>query len=46
VLAPGADYYLCGPTGFLETHIARLHQLGVESARIHAEIFSTGGVAV
>ena len=46
VLAPGADYYLCGPTGFLETHIARLHELGVESARIHAEIFSTGGVAV
>ena len=45
VLAPGADYYLCGPTGFLETHIARLHELGVESARIHAEIFSTGGVA-
>ncbi len=45
-LPPDADYYLCGPEGFLKTHIARLHELGVDSARIHAEVFSTGGVAV
>ena len=45
-LPADADYYLCGPDGFLKAHIARLHELGVESARIHAEVFSTGGVAV
>lgn len=45
-LPADADYYLCGPDGFLQAHIARLHALGVESARIHAEVFSTGGVAV
>ena len=45
VLAEGADYYLCGPVGFLEAQIATLHALGVESARIHAEVFDTGGIA-
>lgn len=45
VLAEGADYYLCGPVGFLEAQIATLHELGVESARIHAEVFDTGGIA-
>lgn len=45
-LPPQADYYLCGPEGFLKTHIARLHELGVDSAHIHAEVFTTGGVAV
>jgi len=45
-LPADADYYLCGPDGFLRAHIARLHELGVDSARIHAEVFSTGGVAV
>lgn len=45
VLAEGADYYLCGPVGFLEAQIATLHALGVESERIHAEVFDTGGIA-
>lgn len=46
VLKPGADYYLCGPSAFMDAHIAMLHRLGVGSDRIHAEVFSTGGVAV
>ncbi len=46
VLAPGADYYLCGPADFMQNHIRTLHALGVGSERIHAEVFSTGGVAV
>lgn len=45
VLQPGAEYYLCGPTGFLQTQIATLHELGIDSSRIHAEIFDTGGIA-
>ena len=38
---------LIDPTtvGFLEAQIATLHALGVESARIHAEVFDTGGIA-
>lgn len=46
VLQPQADYYLCGPAEFMEAHIRTLHELGVGSERIHAEVFSTGGVAV
>ena len=45
VLQPEADYYLCGPTGFLQAQIATLHALGVGSGRIHAELFDTGSVA-
>ena len=45
MLQPDADYYLCGPAGFLQAQIATLHELGVGSARIHAEIFDTGGIA-
>ena len=45
VLQPEADYYLCGPTGFLQAQIATLHALGVGSSRIHAELFDTGSVA-
>lgn len=45
MLAPEADYYLCGPSGFLQAQIATLHELGVDSGRIHAEVFDTGGIA-
>lgn len=45
ILPPDADYYLCGPGGFLQAQIATLHELGVGPARIHAEIFDTGGIA-
>lgn len=45
LLPAQADYYLCGPTGFLKAQIAALHELGVGSDRIHAEIFDTGGIA-
>lgn len=45
VLLPEAEYYLCGPKGFLQKQIETLHQLNVPSNRIHAEIFDTGGIA-
>ena len=41
-----AECYLCGPVGFMQTHIAALQQLGVSKQRIHAELFSTGGIHV
>jgi len=41
-----AECYLCGPVGFMQTHIAALQQLGVSKQRIHAELFSTGGIHI
>lgn len=45
ILLPQAQYYLCGPKGFLQAQIETLHGLGVTSERIHAEIFDTGGIS-
>ncbi len=45
ILPPQAQYYLCGPKGFLQAQIENLHGLGVTSERIHAEIFDTGGIS-
>jgi nitric oxide dioxygenase len=42
---PDADYYVCGPMGFMQAQIAGLRALGVQPERIHAEAFGTGGVA-
>lgn len=39
-----ADFYLCGPVGFLQAQLRALQQLGVPAARIHTEVFDTGGV--
>ena len=39
-----ADFYLCGPVGFLQVQLRALQQLGVPAARIHTEVFDTGGV--
>ncbi len=38
------DFYVCGPRPFMAAQIACLQQLGVAPARIHAEVFGTGGV--
>jgi len=39
-----ADFYICGPLGFMRAQISSLHDLGVTDTRIHAEAFGTGGV--
>jgi ferredoxin-NADP reductase/MOSC domain-containing protein YiiM len=36
-----ADAYVCGPPGFIRDVTAALAALGVPSARIHSEVFST-----
>jgi len=35
----GADYYICGPRGFMTAQFASLKQAGVPDANIHAEFF-------
>jgi nitric oxide dioxygenase len=40
--APGlaeADFYVCGPRGFMSAQIDALYRAGVDSGRIHAEVF-------
>lgn len=44
-LPDDADFYLCGPKGFMSAQIAALRARGVAGARIHAEVFGTGGLA-
>jgi len=43
VIVPGADYYLCGPAGFMRAQREALTGLGVSEDRIHAEAFGSGG---
>ncbi len=38
-----ADYYLCGPAGFMRAQRETLLALGVAADRIHAEAFGSGG---
>jgi ferredoxin-NADP reductase len=38
-----ADFYLCGPTAFLEQVTQSLLSLGVPQDRLHSEIFGPGG---
>lgn len=45
LLPSDADYYLCGPAGFMRAQMAALKARGVAPDRIHAEAFGTGGVA-
>lgn len=41
-LPPHADFYLCGPSGFLHDLSSGLLDLGVEPDRIHREVFGPG----
>jgi nitric oxide dioxygenase len=45
LLPANADFYVCGPQGFMSTQIGALRSLGIGPERIHAEAFGTGGVA-
>jgi ferredoxin-NADP reductase len=38
-----ADFYLCGPTGFLSSLSAEFEARGVPAARIHTETFGPAG---
>ena len=42
-IVPDADYYLCGPSGFMRAQRETLLALGVAADRIHAEAFGSGG---
>lgn len=44
LLPADADYYVCGPQGFMVEQIQTLRRLGVAESSIHAEAFGTGGV--
>ena len=44
VIALDADYYICGPVPFMRAQRDALVALGVEPARIHAEVFGSGAV--
>lgn len=44
LLPTDADYYLCGPTAFMQEQYKTLIARGVPVAQIHYEAFSTGGV--
>ncbi|SJL82598.1 NO-inducible flavohemoprotein [Vibrio palustris] len=39
-----ADFYVCGPEGFMQNYLPKLRQLGIDESRIHAEAFGSGGV--
>jgi len=45
LLPEDADFYLCGPTGFIQSVYNSLLQRGISPSRIHYEVFTTGGLA-
>ena len=42
VLIHDADYYLCGPLGFMQAQQQKLQEMGVQEERIHTEVFGSG----
>jgi len=44
VIAPDADYYICGPVPFMRAQRDALVALGVEPTHIHTEVFGSGAV--
>jgi nitric oxide dioxygenase len=46
VLLPDADYYLCGPRGFMQIQRTSLLAQGVPAARIHYEVFGSNPSAL
>jgi nitric oxide dioxygenase len=45
-LAPGADYYICGPGAFIKKHFAYLSSQGIAREAIHFEEFGPATLAV
>lgn len=46
MLDPDADYYLCGPTVFMQKQYQDLLARGIAAEQIHSEAFGTGGLAL
>lgn len=46
IIVPDAQYYLCGPTQFMQERANDLKSLGVPEANIHAEAFGTGSLVI
>ncbi len=46
ILLPRADYYLCGPAGFIRKHYAFLKDAGVDSRSIHFEEFGPASLSL
>lgn len=44
LLPENADFYLCGPTEFIQSVYNGLLQRGISPSRIHYEVFTTGGL--
>ena len=42
--APDTQYYVCGPTAFMNDVDSGLKAQGVAADRVHMEAFGTGGV--
>ena len=40
-IRPNAVYYICGPLPFMRAQVHTLEELGVDSARVHYEVFGT-----
>jgi len=40
-----ADFYVCGPKGFMSHYLSQLSDLGVPDSQVYAEAFGSGGVA-
>ena len=45
LLPADADYYVCGPVGFMQSQYHSLLGLGIAPEQIHMEAFNTGGIA-
>ena len=46
MLDPDADYYLCGPTVFMQKQYQDLLARGIAAEQIYSEAFGTGGLAL
>lgn len=40
-----ADYYICGPKGFMQQQYQALRNLGIAKQQIYMELFNTGGIS-
>lgn len=45
-VAANADYYICGPVGFIRAQYQTLATLGIAPTQLFAEVFNTGGFSL
>ena len=46
VISENGDYYICGPTIFIKTHVEYLRAQGVDTSQIHYEQFGPAVLSV